>query len=76
MTTTADIEEAHRLGPIHRFAMMKLAKIDESKAAPGDMALVRELLSAPDGKALDKLLARRDMDGPFERGVIYFGDPR
>lgn len=73
MTTRAQIAEAHRLGPIHRFAMLKLAKVDESKAKTGDLDLVKKLLGVPNGAALDKMLAGDELDGPFRRGVIYFG---
>lgn len=76
MTTRAEIEEAHRRGPIHRFAMLKLAKVDESKAGPGDLDLAKKFLAVPDGEALDKAITRKDVTDLFTRGVIYFGEKK
>ena len=74
MNTRADIAEAQRQFRLHLVAMVKLAKVDESKALPGDMEVVNELLNAPNGKVIDELLQRKELDGPFRRGVIYFGE--
>lgn len=74
MNTRAVIAEAHRLGPIHRFAMLKLAKVNEAVARPGDLDLAKKLLAVPDGTALDKALTRKDVADLFARGVIYFGE--
>jgi len=76
MTTLAQIHDADRCMKVHLVSMMKLAKLNESVARPGDLDLARKLLAVSDGNTLGKVLGRKDVDDLFRRGVIYFGEAK
>lgn len=74
MTTIAQIQEAHRLAPLRRFANLRFVKIHEEGTSPEDLALARQVVEAPSPADLDKLLGTPPVTSLFCRGVIYIGE--
>lgn len=72
MTTPADATDAVKHAQRQRFGFLPLLKVDESKAAAGDLDLARKVTAAATPDAYDKLLADKKVNALFCRGVLHF----
>ena len=76
MITRAQVEEAHRKAPEHRFALRDMLKVDESKATDADRFLIAGLRGARTPAEFDAQLHNIEVNRLFTRGVLYIGEKK
>lgn len=72
MTTVAQVQEAHRMAPKHRFAMRDRLRVNEEGISATEQELVAKVRAVTTAEAYDKAMADKNVNALFCRGVLTF----